>query len=61
MNDVGFQPEPGKLVVLGRADDILNIGGEKISPYPIESALNAIDGLCQPKLPTVSVAPNFGG
>jgi acyl-coenzyme A synthetase/AMP-(fatty) acid ligase len=43
MNDVGFQPEPGKLVVLGRADDMLNIGGEKISPYPIESALNAID------------------
>lgn len=45
MNDFGLQPEPGKLVVLGRADDMLNIGGEKISPYPIESALNAIDGV----------------
>ena len=45
MNDVGYLPEPGKLVVLGRSDDMLNIGGEKCAPYPFEQALKSIDGV----------------
>ncbi|WP_428487985.1 class I adenylate-forming enzyme family protein [Rhodopila sp.] len=44
-SDVGFQPSKGKLVVLGRADDMLNIGGLKIAPGPIEQRLKAIDGI----------------
>ena len=44
-SDVGFQPAKGKLVVLGREDDMLNIGGLKIAPGPIEQTLKAIDGI----------------
>ena len=44
-NDFGFQPSDGKLVVLGRADDMLNVGGVKIAPGPIEDRLRAIDGV----------------
>jgi acyl-coenzyme A synthetase/AMP-(fatty) acid ligase len=43
--DIGFQPEAGKLVVLGRDDDMLNIGGVKIAPGPIEQHLKSIDGV----------------
>lgn len=45
MSDLGRVPEPGGLEVLGRVDDMLNIGGEKIAPYPIEQRLRAIDGV----------------
>lgn len=45
MNDLGRVPEPGQLEVLGRVDDMLNIGGEKIAPYPIEQRLRAIEGV----------------
>lgn len=44
-SDVGFQPSEGTLVVLGRADDMLNAGGVKIAPGPIEERLRAIDGV----------------
>ena len=40
-----FEPEAGKLVVLGRDDDMLNIGGVKIAPGPIEQHLKSIDGV----------------
>ena len=43
--DFGFQPSKRKLVVLGRNDDMLNIGGVKIAPGPIEQRLKAIDGV----------------
>ena len=41
-NDIGYMPEAGRLVVLGRADDMLNIGGLKISPGPMEEAIRRI-------------------
>jgi acyl-coenzyme A synthetase/AMP-(fatty) acid ligase len=44
-SDVGFQPSEGTLVVLGLTDDMLNIGGVKIAPGPIEQRLKAIDGI----------------
>lgn len=44
-SDIGFQPAKGKLVVLGRDDDMLNIGGVKTAPAPIEQRLKAIDGV----------------
>ncbi len=44
-NDVGYMPEPGRLVVLGRADEMLNLAGTKIAPHPIEERIKAIDGV----------------
>jgi O-succinylbenzoic acid--CoA ligase len=32
-------------VVLGRADDVLNVGGVKVPPGPIEEQIRAIDGV----------------
>jgi len=43
--DVGFQPSTGTLVVLGRADAMLNVGGVKVAPGPIEARLKAIEGV----------------
>jgi acyl-coenzyme A synthetase/AMP-(fatty) acid ligase len=44
-NDLGFQPSSKELVVLGRADDVLNIGGTKILPSQIVEEVRAIDGI----------------
>jgi acyl-CoA synthetase (AMP-forming)/AMP-acid ligase II len=44
-SDIGFQPSPRTLVVLGRADDVLNVGGMKVPPGPIEEQIRAIDGI----------------
>ncbi len=44
-NDVGYQPTPETLVVLGRADDMVIVGGIKIAPDPIETGLKAIAGV----------------
>ncbi len=44
-SDIGYMPEPGRLVVLGRADEMLNLGGIKLAPYPIEERIRAIEGV----------------
>jgi acyl-CoA synthetase (AMP-forming)/AMP-acid ligase II len=44
-NDLGFQPSPETLVVMGRADDMLNIGGMKVPPGPVVEQLRTIDGV----------------
>jgi acyl-coenzyme A synthetase/AMP-(fatty) acid ligase len=44
-NDIGYQPAPDTLVVLGRADDMVIVGGIKIAPDPIEAGLKAIAGI----------------
>jgi acyl-coenzyme A synthetase/AMP-(fatty) acid ligase len=44
-NDLGFQPSPNELVVVGRADEVLNIAGLKVSPSQIEEEIRAIDGI----------------
>lgn len=46
-SDLGCCPEPGRLVVLGRLDDMLNIGGVKVPPYPIEQALRSVPGVSE--------------
>ena len=43
--DYGYIPETGKLVVLGRADGLLNIGGMKIAPQPIENRISMLFGV----------------
>ncbi len=44
-NDIGFIPGPGKLVVLGRTDSLLNIGGVKVPSAPLEAAIMGLPGI----------------
>jgi len=44
-SDFGAMPEPGKLLVLGRADEMINLGGIKLSPQPIEALIREMDGV----------------
>lgn len=44
-NDVGYQDEDGFLYLLGRRDDMLNIGGELVSPLEIERIANQCTGV----------------
>ncbi len=45
MNDLGALVAPGVLRLLGRADDMLNIGGLKLAPYPLEARLKQLPGV----------------
>jgi acyl-coenzyme A synthetase/AMP-(fatty) acid ligase len=56
-SDTGLMPAPGKVVVLGRADGMLNIGGVKIPPDPIEAEVKAIEGVSDAVVMTVT-SPN---
>ena len=42
-NDLVYQDADGFLYMLGRADDIINIGGEKVSPIEIEEAASQFE------------------
>ena len=55
--DLGFQPSPGTLVVLGRTDGMLNVGGIKIAPDPVVEQIKAIDGILDAMVASV-VAPS---
>ena len=35
-NDLVYQDKDGFIYMLGRADDIINVGGEKVSPVIVE-------------------------
>jgi len=52
-NDLGHQPSPTELVVSGRTDDMLNVGGLKIPPGPVIEQLKAIDGILDATIATV--------
>jgi acyl-coenzyme A synthetase/AMP-(fatty) acid ligase len=41
-NDLGCQPAPGKLLLLGRIDNVLNIGGVKVPATPIEERIRQL-------------------
>jgi len=43
--DLGVMPTPGELVVMGRADDMVSIGGVKFAPEAIERRIGALPGL----------------
>jgi acyl-coenzyme A synthetase/AMP-(fatty) acid ligase len=45
INDFGMMPATGQLVVMGRADDMLNLGGFKVAPELVENKLKAIGGV----------------
>ncbi len=59
-NDVGYMPAPDKLVVLGRADDMLNVGGVKIAPHSLEDELRQISGVSDAVLMTVADTAGVG-
>lgn len=44
-NDAGYIDGDGYLYILGRVDDVINIGGLKVHPSEIESAASKIDGI----------------
>jgi acyl-CoA synthetase (AMP-forming)/AMP-acid ligase II len=43
--DIGYLEDDGCLVVLGRSNDVVNIGGVKFSPTVVEHAVRALDGI----------------
>lgn len=50
--DTGTVDEEGNLSLVGRADNIINVGHEKVSPEEIESVIGSVDGVLE-----VAVAP----
>lgn len=59
-SDLGALPAEGRLQVFGRADDMLNIGGVKIPPYPIQELLKAEPGVSDAVLLQVESAAAVG-
>lgn len=44
-NDVGYIDEDGYVYIVGRADDVINVGGLKVAPAEVEEAALSIDGI----------------
>ena len=43
--DVGYLSEDGRLVVTGRVSEVINSGGNKLSPLTIEGLADAVEGV----------------
>lgn len=43
--DLGYIDEDGYVFITGRAKEMINRGGEKISPYEVEAAILTVDGI----------------
>ena len=56
--DIGYLDRDGYLIFIGRKDDIINIGGEKFSPFEVEEKLRP---LLKGKSYCVSGAPDNNG
>jgi acyl-coenzyme A synthetase/AMP-(fatty) acid ligase len=59
-NDLGSQPAPGKLLLHGRVDEVLNIGGVKVPTAPIEHRIRQIDGVSDAVLVSINNSRNVG-
>ena len=44
-SDLAYQDDEGYVYLLGRADDIINVGGEKVSPLEIENTAEQYEGI----------------
>lgn len=44
-NDVAYFDEDGDIILLGRKGDVINVGGNKVSPEEIENAAKTIPGV----------------
>lgn len=45
--DIGYQDPDGYVFIIGRKKELINRGGEKISPYAIEAVINQVEGVHQ--------------
>jgi acyl-CoA synthetase (AMP-forming)/AMP-acid ligase II len=45
--DLGYFDDDGYLFIVGRSDDVINRGGEKIYPLEIENVLATVDGVAE--------------
>jgi acyl-coenzyme A synthetase/AMP-(fatty) acid ligase len=59
-NDLGSQPARGKLLLHGRIDEVLNIGGVKVPAAPIEHRIRQIDGVSDAVLVSIQNNRNVG-
>lgn len=46
-NDLVYTDEDGFVYMLGRADDIINVGGEKVSPLEVENIASEFPGIAE--------------
>lgn len=44
-NDVAYFDEDGDIILLGRKGDVINVGGNKVSPDEIENVAKTMDGI----------------
>ena len=44
-NDLSYMDKDGYVYLLGRVDDIINVGGEKVAPIEVEKYANEMDGV----------------
>lgn len=44
-NDIGYLDADGDLILLGRKGDVINVGGNKVSPDEIEDAVKKMEGI----------------
>ena len=44
--DTGYMDNDGYLYYIGRKDDVINLGGLKVSPEEIEEVLINFNGIC---------------
>ncbi len=45
--DLASRSKEGLITIIGRADDLINRGGEKVAPYEVESALCELPGIIE--------------
>ncbi|MGR3759349.1 class I adenylate-forming enzyme family protein [Roseobacteraceae bacterium NS-SX3] len=55
--DLGAMTVDGQITYLGRADDMMNAGGYRVSPIEVETALSAHPGISQAGAAAVEVKP----
>lgn len=46
-NDIVYTDEDGFVYMMGRADDIINVGGEKVSPIEVENIAQEYEGVVE--------------
>lgn len=46
-NDLGYLDEEGFLFLVGRANDVINVGGKKVSPFEIEDAILSFGNIAE--------------
>ncbi len=56
--DLGVMAHDGQISYLGRADDMMNAGGYRVSPLEVETAVNSHPGIIQSAVTDIEVKPD---